>query len=206
MHVHIRARLRALAPKTPVRRGPSAAALTGLLLAVALSGCAAADVSAAPPEADQVTVSDAWVRSTDAADDKTMSAAFMTIDNPTDHDITLSGARSPVAGTVQLHEMGMADGTMTMRELPDGITITAGRGKLLQPGGYHVMLMGLEQPLHVGDEVVVRLQFADSSTLAVTAPVKQFTEEEPHYHPSASPTADMEGMADMSGGESQDDS
>ena len=55
-----------------------------------------------------------------------------------------------VAAMVELHEMSMVDGAMAMQAMPDGLVVAAGRGKVLEPGGYHVMLMDLKQPLAKG--------------------------------------------------------
>lgn len=134
------------------------------------------------PAAPAVTVEDPWVRATTGAEDTTMTAAFMLLRNTGTEDATLVSASSPVAKNVQLHEMVMRDGAMTMAEAEAGIVVTAGRGKILEPGGYHVMLMGLRGGLVAGDEVELTLELSDGTTIDVTAPVKKFTEEEGHYH------------------------
>ncbi|GAB2865107.1 copper chaperone PCu(A)C [Nocardioides pacificus] len=138
--------------------------------------------SSADASATEVTVEDPWVRATTDADDTTMTGAFMLLRNGGAEDATLVSATSPVAKMVQLHEMVMKDGAMAMAEVEDGIVITAGRGKVLEPGGYHVMLMGLTQELAAGDEVELTLELSDGTSIDVTAPVKEFTEEEGHYH------------------------
>lgn len=133
-------------------------------------------------QAGSVTIGDPWVRATVGAEDTSMSAAFMTIDNDGEQDVTLVGASTEVAAMVELHEMSMVDGAMAMQAMPDGLVVAAGRGKVLEPGGYHVMLMDLQGELAAGDEVELTLQFSDGSEQALTAPVKEFTEEEGHYH------------------------
>ncbi|MDP2773991.1 MAG: copper chaperone PCu(A)C [Nocardioides sp.] len=136
--------------------------------------------SATPTE--KITIEDPWVRATSGTEDPSMTAAFMVIDNDGSEDITLVDASSPVSDMVQLHEMAMVDGEMAMQEVDGGIVITAGRGKLLEPGGYHVMLMGLDAELAPGDEVELTLEFSDDTREVLTVPVKEFTEEEGHYH------------------------
>jgi copper(I)-binding protein len=135
-----------------------------------------------------VLVEDAWVRATVGAKDTTMTAAFMSLTNPGKSDISLTSATSPVAGLVQIHEMAMQDGKMVMQEKPGGIKVPAGSHAHLAPSGDHVMLMGLKQPLKPGDEVPVTLKFSDGSSHDLTVPVKAFTEEEEHYHPSTTPS------------------
>ncbi|WP_300388631.1 copper chaperone PCu(A)C [uncultured Nocardioides sp.] len=132
--------------------------------------------------ASSVVVGDPWVRATAGTEDTSMTAAFMTIDNTGDEDVTLVGASSEVAGMVEIHEMLMVDGAMAMQAMDAGLVIEAGRGKVLEPGGYHVMLMDVQTELAPGDEVALTLEFSDGSTEDLTVPVKEFTEEEGHYH------------------------
>jgi periplasmic copper chaperone A len=159
-------------------------ATTGAVLAGALTGCGGPDAAATQSpatEGSRVLVEDAWVRATSGTKDTTMTAAFMTLTNPGDADVTLTSAVSPVAGKVELHEMAKSGGAMVMREKPGGITVKAGSHQHLTPGGLHVMLMALGQELKAGDEVTVTLTFSDGSK-QLTVPVKKFTEEEEHYH------------------------
>ncbi len=132
--------------------------------------------------ASSLVVGDPWVRATAGTEDTSMTAAFMTIDNTGDEDVTLVGASSEVAGMVEIHEMLMVDGAMAMQAMDAGLVIEAGRGKVLEPGGYHVMLMGVTTELAPGDEVDLALELSDGSTQELTVPVKEFTEEEGHYH------------------------
>jgi hypothetical protein len=160
----------------------------GAALALALPLLAACgNEPAAVDAAAEVTVTDAWIRSTTGTTDTTMTAAFLNIDNEGDSDVTLVGASSSISPMVQIHEMAMVDGAMVMQELKGGLKITAGQGKSLAPGGNHIMLMGLAEEIAVGDEVALTLRFSDGSTLELTLPAKAFTEEEPHYHSSTSP-------------------
>lgn len=142
----------------------------------------ASDSAAQAEQASDITVADPWVRATTGAEDTTMTAAFMAIDNEGEKGATLVAASSPVTTMVELHEMVMVDGKSMMQEVDGGIEIEAGRGQLLQPGGLHIMLMGLDEELAAGDEVELTLEFDDGSTMDVTAPVKEFTEETEHYH------------------------
>lgn len=181
----------------------------GAALLVGLTACGTSQADeAAPADDGDVAVSDAWVRATVGTDDPSMTGAFMAIDNEGEEDVELVGASSPVAGKVELHEMAMVDGSMVMRRIEGGIEIEAGFGQVLMPGGNHVMLMGLEDELAPGDEVDLVLEFSDGTEQELTVPVKEFTEEEGHYHepgtepghhPSGSPS---EGAMDMDSMES----
>jgi len=164
------------------------AATIAVALPVLLSSCGSTETpKAAAAETPRVLVEDAWVRATVGTKDTTMTAAFMALTNPGNADIKLTSATSPVAGMVQLHEMAMKDGKMVMQEKAGGVTVPAASHAHLSPGGDHIMLMGLKKALKPGDEVPLTLKFSDNTTHDLTVPVKAFTEEEEHYHPTPTP-------------------
>lgn len=155
-----------------------------------VTGCAGQPAApAGSGDTPQLVVEAAWVRTTTGAKDPSMTGAFMSIVNPGETEVRLVGAEYPDAGMVQIHEMVKADDKMVMQEAKGGVAVPAGGHLHLAPGGYHVMLMMLKKELLVGEEVSLTLKFSDGSTIPVTAPVKEFVEEEDHYHsptPSAS--------------------
>ena len=122
----------------------------------------------------QVTVADVWVRGTVAGQKAT--GAFMKLTSAT--DAILVGASSPVAAVVEIHEMAHEGGMMRMRAIGE-LKLPAGKAVELRPGGYHVMLMDLKQPLKEGDTVPVTLTFRDAggkkTSLDVAAPVRALT-------------------------------
>jgi hypothetical protein len=117
-----------------------------------------------------VKVEDAWVRGTVAQQKAT--GAFMRL--TADKDARLVSVSSSVAGVVEIHEMAMENDVMKMRQVP-GLDLAAGRALELKPGGYHVMLMDLKQPVKSGDTVPLTLVFEDAAkkrfTQEVSAPV-----------------------------------
>jgi copper(I)-binding protein len=134
--------------------------------------------------AAQVTVADAWVRGTVTGQKAT--GAFMQLQSPT--DTALVSAASPVAGVVEIHEMKMDAGVMKMGAIRS-LAVSAGKPTELKPGGYHVMLMELKQPLKEGETVPVMLTFEDKAgkrqTVEVKAPVRALTAPTPdpaHKH------------------------
>ena len=104
-----------------------------------------------------VTVQDAWVRATVSG--QKSSGAFMQITSSS--DVTLVGARSPIAGVVEIHEMAMDENmTMRMRAVKE-IALPAGKPVALKPGGYHVMLLDLKGTLQAGQKIPLRLLVKD---------------------------------------------
>lgn len=102
----------------------------------------------------QVTVKDAWVRAT--VPQQKATGAFMQLNAA--KDSKLVSASSPVTPVVEVHEMTMQDSVMKMRQIP-GLDLPAGKTVELKPGGYHVMLMDLKQPMKEGDTVPLTLVF-----------------------------------------------
>ncbi len=120
----------------------------------------------------QTTVDKAWVRGTVAQQKATGAFAQIT----SAKGGRLVSVASPVAGVAEIHEMAMEGTTMKMRALSNGLELPAGKTVELKPGGYHVMLMDLKQPLKAGDTVPLTLvvEGADKQreTLELKLPVK----------------------------------
>jgi len=109
------------------------------------------------------------------------TAAFMVLENTGERDLALVRAESEASRVVELHEHLMIDGMMRMREV-DRIDLPAGTHTELRPGGLHVMLIGLQAPLHQGQQVGITLVFDDDSRLEIHAPVRHPGEEMPMHH------------------------
>ena len=99
------------------------------------------------------------------------SAVFMTLTNQADADRALVSASSDVAEVVELHTHTMDNGMMRMRRI-DQIDLPAGEAVVLEPGGLHVMLIGLKRQLVPGEQVTLELRYDDGSSEQLSAPVK----------------------------------
>lgn len=91
-------------------------------------------------------------------------AAFMALQNTGKTDATLIGAWSSVAEKVELHTTTMENGVMRMRPV-DQFVIPAGGTLVMAPHSHHIMLIGLKEPLKVGDKLTIRLRFADGKAV-----------------------------------------
>ncbi|WP_371154475.1 copper chaperone PCu(A)C [Jannaschia sp. 2305UL9-9] len=102
-----------------------------------------------------------------------VAGGYVMIENTGATDDTLVSASIDLetVGRVELHEMRMADGVMSMSEVDGGIAIPAGETVVLQPGGLHLMLMGLTGPLVPGETHQVTLTFAQSGEVTMDFPV-----------------------------------
>jgi copper(I)-binding protein len=100
-----------------------------------------------------------------------MTGCYLTLTAATaDRLVTAS---SPAANLVQIHESRIESGMMMMRELREGLTLPAGEAVALAPGGNHLMLLGVQEPLVAGDTVALTLTFENSAAVEVTARVDQ---------------------------------
>jgi copper(I)-binding protein len=78
------------------------------------------------------------------------------------------------SGDMDSGDMDSGDmGAMVMRELTDGLELTAGETVSFEPGSYHVMLLDLVEPLEVGDEIEVTLEFAEADDVTLTVEVAE---------------------------------
>jgi len=107
--------------------------------------------------AGDMVVSKPWARA--SAGMARAGAAFMFINNETGMDDTLIAAKADVSSKVELHTHLMEGGVMKMRQVEGGIPVKSGTTQKLQPGSYHVMLMGLKAPLKEGSTFPVTLVF-----------------------------------------------
>lgn len=139
--------------------------LGGLLLAALLTLPALAGNAA-----DEILVANPYVRAVPPMMQN--SAMFVTLTNTGSSDRALVSAASQTAEVVELHTHVNDGGVMRMRKV-ERIDLKAGQATVLEPGGLHVMLLGLKRPLAAGSTVQVDLTFDDGSTKAVVAPVKQ---------------------------------
>lgn len=148
------------------------ASIAGLLLAML-----------ALPVLAQVEVMEPWVRATVPA--QTATGAFMKLRART--AARLVEAKSPVAGTVEIHEMKMVGDVMKMNAVP-GVDLPAGQTVELAPGGYHIMLLELKRQVKEGDTVpltlVVEGKDRKRETIEVHAVVRPLVAAPSgHHHP-----------------------
>jgi copper(I)-binding protein len=139
-----------------------------LAFVIALAGLSVA-------RADEVKVGDliisqAWSRATPGG--AKIGAGYFTIENKGSAADKLVSVSGDIAGKIDVHEMAMTNGVMTMRPLEQGLTIDPGKTVTLAPGGYHLMMMDLKKPLKQGDTLPLTLQFEKAGKVAVTLEVQ----------------------------------
>lgn len=141
---------------------------------IALSTAFAALAFATAALAHDYTVGDLkiehpWARSSAGA--AANGAAYMTISTSGAAADQLVKADSPVAGKVELHTHILDGDVMRMRQV-NGITVNVGEPAVLRPGGLHVMLIGLKEPLKEGTQFPLTLTFEKAGTVTVQVDVQ----------------------------------
>lgn len=154
-----------------------------LLALTLLGGGIAAAALAAPALAADVTVggltiSAAFARAT--LPRQPVGGAFLTITNTGTADDRLVSVATPVSDAPRLDQMKAGDGdTMRMAALPDGLTIPAGETVTMAPGGFHIMLTRLKQPLVKGETLTLTLTFEKAGTVELQVPIAGIADRAP---------------------------
>lgn len=127
--------------------------------------------------AGEIVVTDPVSRATPAG--APTGIGYMTIVNNGGTPDRLVSASSPLADHVEIHEMAVTNGIMTMHPVPGGLAIPAHGSVTLKPGSYHLMLIAPKQPYKAGDEVPVTLTFEHAGSEQVSLAVKPMGEVMP---------------------------
>ena len=143
-----------------------AASVAALLAALTILPAHASDYKAGP-----LTIDHPWARPTAAGAQN--GAAYFAIKNGGDAADKLLSVASPAAASVEVHESREEAGVMKMRPAEGGVEINAGKTVELKPGGYHVMLIGLKQPLKLGEHFPMTLTFEKAGTVQLEVPVQK---------------------------------
>jgi copper(I)-binding protein len=157
---------------------PVVTLLIALLGAALLAGCS--DDADDDTAAHSMTINDQWVK---AAPQGEMTALFGELANDSYEEIQVVSASSPAAGRMEIHEV-VADtsGDMVMQEKDGGFVIPASSTLPLTPGGDHLMLFDLPEPITPGQDITVELAMSDGSTMTFSAQARDFPGADESYH------------------------
>ena len=135
---------------------------------------------------DPITIEGQWARTSPAM--ASMGAAYMSISASEGDQLVGVSVPASVAARAEIHEMVPADmdhsmddsmddetamdmGAMVMQQIM-ALDLPAGQTVSLEPGGYHVMLIDLAEPLVEGESFEVTLDFAEVENLTVEVVVR----------------------------------
>lgn len=117
----------------------------------------------------EIVVERAWARANPPVVGN--SAAYMTLVNTGQEEDRLVGVDGEVAERIELHTHLLENGVMMMRPV-EAVEMAPGASAVLEPGGLHVMLIGLEQPLKPGQTFPLTLNFDKAGPVEVTVTVR----------------------------------
>jgi copper(I)-binding protein len=176
--------------QNPRRRRVQHKPIVALGLLLALTGLVL--VACGAPEGPSIQVEDIWARpalammasgearGTDMGEGEEASqpmagtgAVFMRLVNKGGEADRLVGGTTDVARAVEIHETVVADDVMKMQMLADGLEIPAHGEVLLKPGSYHIMLIGIQRDLNVGNTFTLDLEFEKSGSITVQPEVRE---------------------------------
>lgn len=142
-----------------------------LAVALPLSAAIAPPAAAHEYKAGAIRIDHPWARPTQPGQQN--GAVYLkSVSNRGKEADRLVRASTALAERVELHTMSMEGNVMRMREVAD-IPLPAGQTVKLEPGGLHLMLMGLKQPLKLGDTFALTLEFERGGRTEVKVWVQQ---------------------------------
>ncbi len=156
-------------------RFSTTATLAAAICAVTLPGSAA---HAADYIIKGINISAPWTRATPAG--ATVAGGFLKIENKGAEADRLIGGSFAKAGSVQIHEMAMDGDVMRMREMAGGLEIKPGAAIELKPKSYHVMFIGLKEPIKEGGPIAGSLVFEKAGKVDVEFEVRPLAAKAPH--------------------------
>ena len=153
------------------------------LLAIALSTWTS-DAIAEDYSIGAIEIGKPWTRATPKG--ATVAGAYMTLRNKGSVPDRLLGGSSAVAGRFEVHSMVMEQGVAKMRPVEGGLELKPGETVELKPGSFHVMLVGLKQPLQKGQRIKGTLEFEKAGKIDIEYAVEALGATAPaagaHHH------------------------
>jgi copper(I)-binding protein len=160
----------------------------GFVVAVLTAGLFTTVSRAEEVKAGDLVITEAWTRATPKG--AKIGGGYLTIENKGTAPDRLIGGSADIAGSVQVHEMSMDKGVMKMRPMENGLAIEPGKTVKLAPGGYHLMMMDLKNPLKKGDKLPITLEFEKAGKVQVSLDVEGVGAQGP-----ANSKKEMKGMS-----------
>lgn len=139
-----------------------------LIIAAAALSLASAFAHAHSFKLGDIDIAHPYARVTGAG--QSTGGGYLKLDNKGRDDKLLS-ASAAVSANVELHSMTMDGDVMRMRQV-DGIALPAGKTVALEPGGFHIMFVGLKAPLKAGAKFPMKLKFEKAGEVEVIVNVE----------------------------------
>lgn len=122
----------------------------------------------------KIVVEGAWVG--EVPPSSPVAAAYMTIKNNGTADDRLLSVTSSISGNTMIHQTVVDEEGVASMNMIDALVIPAGKGVVLKPGGTHIMLMDLKEPVTGKGKIELDLKFENAGEMKIEAPVKMLSE------------------------------
>ena len=119
--------------------------------------------------ADGLFAEDVYIRAAPPGQQTTVG--YLSLTNHSDRDCTITGGSSSIASKLEIHEHQHSDGMMKMRPVRS-LTLPAGETQVFRPGGFHLMLFGVDRQLTPGESHSISLTSEDCGSVAMVAEVR----------------------------------
>lgn len=114
-------------------------------------------------------------------DNVSMGSFYFTVTNNGDEDDRLVAVETEMAEIVEIHNVVMDGGTMQMLPQHDGVEIAAGEQLVLEPGGYHIMLIGITESMLDGEDFTATLHFEHAGEVEITVRIHALEPDEDEH-------------------------
>ena len=138
---------------------------TAFIIAAVFAALATSPAHAEDFTVGSLKISAPWARATPKG--ASVGGGYMKITNTGTAPDRLVGGSTDISSSFEVHEMKMDNGVMKMRPVAGGIEIKPGQTVTLDPGGYHVMFVGLKKQLMQGEHFKATLEFAKAGKVEV---------------------------------------
>lgn len=126
-----------------------------------------------------IEIKDAWVRETPPGSN--ITALYLNIKNTGEKSDTLNSVSTNVSESSEIHKTSLDDKGVAKMEMMKSVTIGSGETVNFEPGGMHIMLIGLQQPIKSGDIVEVKLNFETTGETTIKAKVVGLSANKEHH-------------------------
>ena len=130
--------------------------------------------------AENITIEEPWTRASLSSAVKN-AAVYMVIANDAETPDALLKVEGTVADRTEVHEMTFVDDIMRMNEV-ESLEVPAKGTAFLEPGGSHIMLLGLKEPLKQGESFDLKLTFEKAGTVSTSVEIREPFVKEKHQH------------------------
>ncbi|MGB0668477.1 MAG: copper chaperone PCu(A)C [Porticoccaceae bacterium] len=141
-----------------------------VLLALLAPLAQAQSASANSVKDSPLLAEDAYIRTMPPG--RTVTAGFLKLTNTGDQPCQITDAESPISDRLEFHEHLHTDGMMRMRPVSGGLSIAAGETLIFKPGGLHIMLFNIQQPLEAGENTPLQLNTDQCGSLQIDAEIR----------------------------------